>query len=259
MFIRQVSLFLSLFLIVAQGAFAGTATLSGYGEVNVQPEFATVTVNVKSECFSSAQAVSSANDQVAEKVMNILKFYSNRANNDEVVATGGFVERYTGYDSSRSQPICIQKFKKQNELTLKIHSIESFPQIFAELQEKIYALGMESSRESLEVPTSFIEMGSPKAGLSPLSLKNFERKALLEALRDAKEKFEMTISLVGIQSYKIVNYNESILVPGPFRDQTEKNRLISTPPAPIQFGNMKISKYLNVQFEYQGDNLNISF
>jgi uncharacterized protein YggE len=250
--ILAVSLTLLGFSGIAQ---AGEATLTGYGELQVEPEFVNVSVTVTSECFPAAMAVSTVNDEVANKVLAVLKSVAT-ASGDEVTASGGFVKRYTGYNSRRNEAVCINTFRKENRLTIKTHAVADFPQMFALLQDRIYELGMVTDSNGIEKPTSFLEIGLPVAGLSLASQKVYEKNVMALAIQDAKEKFEATLALVGINSYKIINYSESSLPVSYVGDESRK-AIGGQASAPVEFGKLTISKTLSVRFEFIGGNLDI--
>ena len=252
-------LVLGLVMVLPQSLWAGKATLSGYGEVETKPEFVTLTVNVKSDCYTSASAASAANDGVARKVLDLLNRYANTAAKDEVIASGGFVERYTGYNPRTSQPVCINKFKKQNQLTLKTHAVAEFSQTFAELQDAIYSMGMDTPADSVETPTNYLEITAPHSGMESASMRLLERKALAIALEDARAKFEATLTLAGIKSYVIASYSENgnIAPPMPFPADSAGRSHAPSVPAPVQFGQLLVKKSIQVEFDYNGGVLNI--
>lgn len=249
-------LLLVLSLLFPLGTWAGEATLTGYAEVTVPAEFVSVVVRLTSECYNSAMGVSSANDQVANKVLGLLRSMANSAQGDEVKATGGFVHRYTGYNAMTGKPICINTFRKVNQLTFKTKSVERFPEIFAELQDKLYSLGMETNPSNLEAPTSFLEIAEPTVGISTPKRQEFERQTLVLALQEAKEKFEKTLAVAGIDKYKIIAYTDNGILPRRIED--EARRAVAAPsPAPVELADILISKTVTVRFEYTGGNLNL--
>lgn len=240
--------------------WAGEASLSGYGEVEVAPEFVSLNVRVTSECYRSAIEASQANDTVANKVLEVIKSVAVQGQGDEVKATGGYVHRYTGYDPRTEKNICVNTFKKINQISLKTRSVDQFPQLFAELQDKLYALGMEMNPNNTEQPLSYLEIGEPMAALSVETQRAQERRALALALQDAKEKFQSTLVLAGIDKYKIVNYSDSGLSPRPIGDESRKAlSRASGEAAPVEFGLLTIGKSIYVRFEYTGGELNIPF
>lgn len=258
---KSLRILLTMIALMPLRIWAGEATLTGYGEAEAPPEFITVMVRVSSECYPSATVVSTTNDNLANKVLEAIKAVSTRDNEDEITATGGYVIRNTGYYSETRKPICLNTFKKINQIQFKTKEVAKFAEIFATLQDKIYGLGMETTPGHIESPTSYLEISSPIAGLSLKSQKTIERQALGMALQDAKDKFESTIALAGVKKYRIVNYSEQLIMPRHSSDESrDGGRAIAAPaPAPIEIGNLILRKTLNVRFEYIGDDLNLSF
>ena len=127
--------------------------------------------------------------------------------------------------------------------------------MFAMLQDKIYELGMSTDSNNIEIPTSFLEIGEPEAALSTATRKAYDKITLSLALQDAKEKFEATMVLAGVKSYKIINYSENFKQPGISRGNSRS--VADEPSSPVEFGNINIEKSLSVQFEYVGGDLNI--
>lgn len=250
-------LLISALLLAPLMSIAGEATLTGFGQVQAPPEFVSLTVRVTSECFNSAKEVSIANDQVATQVLGVVKSMAVTANGDEVTATGGYVQRYTGYNPATERNICINTFRKINQIVFKTKAIDQFGELFATLQDKLYSLGMETNPTHLGEPTSFLEIGEPVPGLSPLRHQEYERKALALALQDAKEKFQSTLVLAGVDKYKIINYSENAILP---RYEADETRRAVSPPAsvaPVEFGKLTLTKFINVRFEYTGGELNL--
>ncbi|MEY4615345.1 MAG: hypothetical protein RJB66_305 [Pseudomonadota bacterium] len=236
--------------------WAGEATLSGYSEMYVPAEFVSVSVRVTSECYVSAQGVSVANDEVASKVLQVLKSLAVTSAGDEVKATGGFVQRYTGYNPTTGKNICINNFRKMNQIVFKSKDITNFPGRFAEIQDRLYSLGMETDPNHLEKPTSFLEIGEPGVGISLAQRQEFENQALVLALNDAKEKFEKTLSIAGIDKYKIINYTDGGIIPRRIDDDARRS-VAAPPPAPVELADILISKSVTVRFEYSGGSLNL--
>ena len=153
----------------------------------------------------------------------------------------------------------INSFRKINSIGFKTHDVEGFAKTFADLQDHLYALGMDTNPSRTEAPVSYLEIGEPMPGLSPSTYRSLERQALNLALQDAKEKFQSTLSLAGIDKYKIVNYYES--APGPQfgRDESRKVSAPASGEAPVEFASLLVSKHLHVRFEYTGGDLNVPF
>lgn len=253
------SLTIAALALVPLHIFAGEATLTGYGEVVAPPEFVTVSVRVTSECYNSALNVSKANDDVASKVLEILKSMADTGKGDQVTASGGYVQRYTGYSPTSNQQICVNHFRKINTLTFKTTALEHFAHTFAMLQDELYKLGMDTVPASREIPTNYLEINEPVVGISADRHKALERQALTMALQDAKDKFEATLVLAAVDKYKIVNYSENAIPPRYQADESRKAIGAPGAPAPIEFGNLTITKFLNVRFEYTGGELNMIF
>jgi uncharacterized protein YggE len=240
-------------------AQAGEATLTGYGELVAKPEFVNVTVRVSSECFNSALQVSKANDEVATKVLETLNALADTTKGDQVTASGGYVQRYTGYSPITGQQICVNHFRKINTLSFKTSALENFANTFALLQEEIYKLGMDTAPASSETPTNYLEISEPVAGISVELHKTLERQALAIALQDAKEKFQATLALANVDKYKIVNFSENAIPPRYVADESRKSIGAPNTPAPVELGTLTITKFLNVRFEYTGGEMNLVF
>lgn len=258
MLISLRSTILTLFAIGGvSSALAGTATLTGYGETVAPVEYVTLNVTVTSECYPTAKKAVDENDAVASSVLSVLKTYAVESQGDQVTATGGYVERYTGHDPSGNRQICVNQFKKQNILTLKTHSVDTFPQAFAKLQDALYSLTTESVSSVIDKPISHLEISVPMPGLSLKSKSILEKKALVNALQDAKNKFTESMSLAGVSTYTISSYTEDYRIDRPYYPESGKSSGVGSMPAPVQFGFIKIAKSLSVQFNFEGQSLNM--
>jgi uncharacterized protein YggE len=243
-------------IIVSAFAKAGSALIDGHGEARSMPEYVSLNIAVKSECYNSASEASSANDAIAHQVLLLLKSYANVASGDLITASGGYVQRYNGYNPRTNQPVCVNTFRKENNLTLKTHDLSQFAATFAEIQDRIYAMGKSTSRE-IEAPTDFIEMGAPAPGVKEATLKILERQALRLALQDAKEKFEVTMELAGVVTYKINRYSESQIVTHDQAEKFSRSHDGISAPAPVEFGHLSVHKILYVEFSFSQDALQI--
>lgn len=92
--------------------------------------------------------------------------------------------------------------------------------------------------------------------MSSETLVSLEKIALVEALKNAREKFQVTLALAGITTYKIAGYSDvgPTLRPQP---EFEKSRAAADNAAPVQFSQLKVTKMLNVQFQFEGGDLTV--
>ena len=250
--IRVIFLNLILAALVYSGvASAGTAVLTGFGEVKAKGEFVTFTVQVKSECFASATLASRSNDAVANQIIKILEEYITAGSNDEITATGGFVSRQINEYGNREKTRCVHKFKKENLIVLKSEKVEAFASIFSVIQDRLYALGMEFQADEGELPLSYLEIGTPQVDLSPTTLRTLEKKALEEAIVDAQNKFRISASTLKIGKYKVTGFTENSSSPRP----TPEYLNASDVRAPIKFSALIVKKWISVTFEFEDSSL----
>lgn len=236
--------------------WAGTAILTGYGEAKAMPELITVRVTVNSECYPTASATVAANDAIANQVLDIFKSYVVESDRDRVTATGGYVSRYTGVSPRNGEPVCVNKFKKQNLITFTTGEVSKFPTMFAALQDKIYGLGLATANAGTNSPTDFLEISTPQAELTAATKSSLERKALTDALLDAEAKFRATMASAAVKTYQITKYSENALTPAPVPMSSPMAGGAASEIAPVEFGSISIEKWLNVQFDFEGGTLN---
>lgn len=247
---KKLSLCLSVFLLgFGTLAQAGTAKFSGSARVDSDADYVELRVNVASECFDKAVEVSQANDDMAIEVMNILKEYTEDQNeHDKVLATGGYVQRYTGYDPRLREPVCVRTFKKNNAVTLRTSKVNEFAQIFAEIQDKIY--GMQKDRpESISSPTTYVTMSQPSPRLLEETRKIMEKQALKIAVDEALAKAEVVLGAQGISRWVITEMKESFKLVIPNRHNSDE--LGRAPqPAPIAFDKLWVRAEVQINLSY---------
>jgi uncharacterized protein YggE len=248
---KSLSIVLVTSTFAASNIFAGTATFSGYGEMKSDPDFVELNVVTTSECFTKATAAAEANDKIANTVMKMFEKYIDPANQtDKVLATGGYVERYTAYDPNTRANYCVNTFRKVNTITLRTSRLENFSRDFAAIQDEVYALPADQPVAGRDAPVSFLTIGQPTVALLRKHYQDLRIKAISLALEDAEAKFKATFNLAGITQFVITKYSEigtsPIPVGGAKSGASDDVRM----PAPVNFDDLTVSEQLNVEFNF---------
>ena len=232
---------------MAAPAYAGSATFTGEARIKTEADFVELKISVTSDCFKTAVAAAADNDVVSKQVMETVReiLVSSDAN-AKILASGGYVERYTGYDPNTRRAFCVNTFRKNNLITARAKLTAQFASDFARIQDAVYGLARDPSPEPREAQTTFLQMSQPLTGLNDQHRDELRARAVSLALANAIEKFRATFPLLGIDRYTINSYREAGTVEAPGRP----GRGADLMPAPVQFDELSVTSNVIVDFTY---------
>ena len=168
--------------------------------------------------------------------------------NAKILASGGYVERYSGYDPNTRRAYCVNTFRKNNLITARAKLTPQFAADFARIQDAVYGLARDPAPEPRETPSTFLQMGQPLTGLYDQHRDELRARAVSLALANAVEKFRATFPLVGIDRYTINSYREAGAVEAPGRPGRGGGAELA--PAPVQFDELTVVSNVIVEFAY---------
>lgn len=256
--------FFLLSLIASANVLAGQATFSGTGRVESRPDYVQLMVTVKSECHPTPSEARGAADSEAARIFDFLKSNINENNDfDGVFSNGGYTQPFSKYvrKGNQSHQVCVDTFQKTTTITMKTSKIEEFSELFDGIQEFVFDnFTPQAKSNQSDSPLTYVTLGQPQPRLKQQIRSEREKEAIRLAVKDAKEKFEMTHDLCQITRTQIVRISEPGLPrPQPIAHYGKRMAMAadmafaeSSSPAPVEFDVHTVSKTLIVDFEFEG-------
>ncbi len=167
----------------------GRIEILGRGEATAAPEYAAISVSVISLCYDHSRDAKTANAELANTIVSILKKYQ-RTPNDKVTATGGANQRQTEYlepdPQGRRAVLCERKWRASNTLTLETASIA----LVAEIQDKILsAIDKTEELDPTRKAQTYAQLGQPQFSVYPKTMTRLRAEAQAAAWVDGKAQF----------------------------------------------------------------------
>lgn len=182
----------------------------GEGRLSHAPEYVELSVTVRSECYPTAHEASQATDAAAAKIMKNLRGHIDADHpKDGIFSEGGFSEPFSRYLSS-NHTVCLNTFQKTTSITMKTSKIDALSQGFDVIQRDIFTTMREPTDKSKAQPMTYASLSKPQSQLYYETRERLEKEALADALKNAREKFEITAKMgCGVEDYEILTFVES--------------------------------------------------
>lgn len=208
----------SMFLL-STPAFAGSITASGEGHASAMPDFVSVLVDVKSQCYDSSAAASAANTKLNSEIKKALSAVINEKNKrDEVLSNQGSTSKstVTEYDQANGKTVTLcTGWGVNSRLELKLADISKWPDLQDKLTQLIDANAAKGPQNSTVAAISGV---SPN--LYPETAKKISKEATAQALEDARDKADLARSTYGLcfVAFKSVNTDTGAASPRPYAE-----------------------------------------
>jgi hypothetical protein len=203
---------LAMLLSPAIFAGSGVAKLGGTASVSNRPEFVTVSIMVKSQCYPTSHAARLANDEIVSRIQNKLSVFVSKNGIDGLSTSGGFTASYSKTvhpQKGDSYTVCLDTFEKQTTLTFKTTDVQGFSETLSNIQDNILP-EFKSSKEVINSPISFVVMGSPEAGICQRTREEMQLQAQTEAVKAAKYKLMASAIDTGINNVRIIGISDQV-------------------------------------------------
>lgn len=242
-------IFLPLFMVVSTCLVAGEATFNGTGTSSREPEFVTVNLTVRSQCYASPLEAMKANNAAVSEVQNILSQWFEEGR-DQLFTNGGFTSEYseTIYYGSNSKTVCQGTFQQQTNIKFKTDYVGGFSECYSSIQQEVLA---KFTRGVQGTHTTYVTINEPVGGVCDQTLRVMEQEAYARAMSHAKDKFRACgevcglddeaniVSFGDIENYSVTPSYKS------FRSVPE-----SAGPVVINFEPTQVSANVKVRFVY---------
>jgi uncharacterized protein YggE len=234
------------------------AEFSGQAIIKVRPDFISLMLTVKSECYLAPLDAQSATDEVVSKIDAYLKTLQQKSDTHfKIMVDGGYTTTFSRWH--RNMEYCRNTFQKNTNITIKMSARKDFDKIFSGIQTFVLRQFEQSQfLEGSDMARTFVIVGMPNPELAPRHKRNLERKAYDIALRDAKENFKSAISSCEPHHPKIHSIREvgNSEMPRPLAGarfhMLTADAMAEKTVAPVSFDDLEVSKTLLVNFEFDG-------
>lgn len=239
-------------LLTSSTLFAGKATITGHGRVAAKPDYVSVEITVKSECYPKAKEATHANDVISTRIYDYLKTLVDPKNKqEEVLATGGYTYQFSRPAQVDNVEIieCQGTFAKTSTITLKSTRVKEFELIFDDMQEKVYSEYLGSPKN--EEPVTFATIRAPNPSLFGGHKTALKEKAVAMAVANAKAKLNASNS----ENCQITHMDMvGIKIASEQSFEGEERSFVkpALERAPIEFGLQWEEAYVTIDFEFEG-------
>ena len=198
-------------------------SVTGKGEVVVEPDIVSVVLAVEVEKPKAEEALGKAAEIMNSIIDNLLGIGINRDN----ITTSGF-SLYPVYEYTEKKPILVG-YRVINRITVRVST--------AEKAGEVIDIAVSSGANRVDSITFTLSSGKYKSAY---------HKALSLAVKEAREKAEIVASAAGVEIVKILEIEVQPLYYVPVRyEMTEKADL----GTPILEGELTVSAQVNIVFE----------
>jgi hypothetical protein len=245
-----------LFLLSAT-AFAGTARFTGQGHLSSPPEYVEVTVNVSSLCYSDINDARDATNDAVNQILELFKTIVDPTNpKDSAHTNGGTTSISSGHRVAGSNVLaCVSTFKKVAKVTLLTTDLAGFEENFQAIEDLVYG-ELSGVSTSAEEPLTVATLKVPVAHVFSETVERVSIQALSQAMTNSKDKFKILMDAgCGVHSYRIdsaVEPHPSANIRNPYAGTRGIPRPGSGSGSPVMFGDVWITKALDVTFDFQG-------
>lgn len=245
-------------LAVSENVNKTLAEFSGQAIIKVPPDFISLSLTVKSECYVTPLDAQNATDEVVRKIDDYLKTLRQKDDaHFKIIVDGGYTTTFSRWH--RNREYCRNTFQKNTQITIKMSAKKHFDQIFSDLQTFVLRqFEQDQFIEGSDVARTFVVVGLPNPELAVRHKRSLERKAYDIALRDAKENFKSAISSCEPHHPKIHAIREIGNVDTPRPMMSARFHMLAADAtsektvAPVSFDDLEVVKSLLVTFEFDG-------
>ena len=243
-------------------AMAGVSTFIGEGHVSHPAEYIELSVTVHSKCFADINDARNATNSAAQRVLDLMKTKLDPENSkDAAFTSGGTTTRETRVNNISQ--ICRGSFSKTTKITLLSSDVANFESNFSDVEDLVYSDDLSLPSNGVDAPTTYAVISTPIARIYSETIVILERKALTEAIKNAKYEFQILIDhSCGVSSYQITKTEEpnarNDSFSNPYAGTRGTPRRGSSSTAPVSFSDIWVSKGLNVEFTFEGGRCEVS-
>lgn len=207
-----------------------TLSVTGKGLINAVPDVAYLKISVETVAKSASQAVKE-NAEKANKVMETIKA---RLGEKDKVSTAGYSLSPVYEYNTQTKKSEFEGYRASNRIIIEAHNLKEIGAIIDSAAEE----GL-NKIENLSFDTTGRD--------------EYRRKALAQAVQDAKTTAETLAKAAGVNITEILQLSPSYDYVTPvFRDYAlSKESASAAPPTPIEPGDISISASVNIVFEIE--------
>jgi uncharacterized protein YggE len=206
-----------------------TLTVTGNGEMSAAPDVAYLNLAVETIAKNASQAVK----ENAEKTNNVMEAIKARLGENDKVSTAGYNLSPIYEYNNQTNKSEFKGYKASNQIVVEVHNLKQIGAI------------IDSTAEAGLNNISGLRFDTTKSA-------ELKKKALAEAVRDAKATAEILAQAAGVKITRILQLSPSYDYPVPvYRDYAMAAKEAAAPPTPIEPGDLTINATVNIVFEIE--------
>ena len=206
-----------------------TLTVNGKGEMSAAPDVAYLNLAVETIAKSASQAVK----ENAEKTNSVIEAIKAKLGENDKVSTAGYNLSPIYEYNNQTKKSEFKGYKASNQIVVEVHNLKQIGAIIDSTAEA----GL-NNIQSLRFDTT--------------KSAELRKKALAEAVKDAKATAEILAQAAGVKITRILQLSPSYDYPMPvYRDFAVAKEAAAPPPTPIEPGDLTIKATVNIVFEIE--------
>lgn len=205
-----------------------TLTVTGKGEMSASPDVAYLNLAVETMAKNASQAVK----ENAEKTNSVMEAIKAKLGENDKVSTAGYnlspVHEYNN-QTNKSE---FKGYRASNQIVVEVHNLKQIGAI------------IDSTAEAGLNNISGLRFDTTKSA-------ELRKKALSEAVGDAKATAEVLAQAAGVKITRILQLSPSYDYPVPVYGDYAMAKEAAAAPTPIEPGDLTISATVNIVFEIE--------
>jgi hypothetical protein len=237
------TLLLSLLTVLTVNAWAGRTTVRGISNIGQSPDYLELELNLKSNCYATAEASNKAIDELADKLIAEIESHTQSDPDNIILKSAGISERKDvfkqEYDPKLERDISVEVCKDGWFGSRKIVAKFSDVSLFEQMNPSLLAIMDTLVNDKLEA-----KIKKPIPRLLPETIRSMEDQALEEALVVASRKMQIMKRVCQLQNVQITDIGEAGGVARSYRDP------VNSAPSSINFEDQYVHIGFRITFEF---------
>lgn len=205
-----------------------TLTVNGKGEMSAAPDVAYLNLAVETMAKSASQAVK----ENAEKTNSVMEAIKAKLGENDKVSTAGYNLSPIYEYNNQTNKSEFKGYKASNQIVAEVHNLKQIGAI------------IDSTAEAGLNNISGLRFDTTKSA-------ELRKKALAEAVKDAKATAEILAQAAGVKITRILQLSPSYDYPVPVYRDFAVAKEAAAAPTPIEPGDLTINATVNIVFEIE--------
>jgi uncharacterized protein YggE len=205
-----------------------TLTVTGKGEMSAPPDVAYLNLAVETMAKNASQAVK----ENAEKTNSVMEAIKAKLGENDKVSTAGYNLSPVHEYNNQTDKSEFKGYRASNQIVVEVHNLKQIGAI------------IDSTAEAGLNNISGLRFDTTKSA-------ELKKKALSEAVGDAKATAEVLAQAAGVKITRILQLSPSYDYPVPVYRDYSLAKEAAAAPTPIEPGDLTINATVNIVFEIE--------